>query len=290
MATITLMLGLPHIPFFYRATLPDPAEWPPDVVRQAALNKMVEKKLARADPDVLVVLASDHFHQFFMDNMPAFLIAKRDSYDGIFQNETREFLLPPCTIPGDPELSGGLAHAMMRRGVDLAFSNDLKLDHAVVVPLMMVAPEMKLPIVPILTNCGAPPLPTPRRFFALGRVLRAALDEVAADKKVAVIASGNLSLEVGGPLQFAPHASDEAFDDRATEMLRQGDHESLIEECEFERLRDTGNTTGQFLNFLTALGVAEGHMECTYGEGMKRKGSSQPYFIWEPKAEGGPQA
>jgi protocatechuate 4,5-dioxygenase, beta chain len=280
---VRLLLGIPHIPFFHRRTLSPRDEWPDDMVRQSELNAMVEKRLAAVDPDVVVVVASDHFHQFFMDNMPAFLIAKRDQYDGIFENENREFLLPPCTIPGDSALSGRLAHAIMARGVDLSFSNDLKLDHATVVPLMMVAPRMDVPIVPILTNCGAPPLPAPRRFYELGLVLRAAIEEVAGDRKVAVITSGNLSLEVGGPLQFAPHPSDEAFDDRATDLLQRGDVDSLVEECSFERLRDTGNTTGQFLNFLTALGVAEGRMTCTYAEAMKRRGSSQPYFIWEPR-------
>jgi protocatechuate 4,5-dioxygenase, beta chain len=282
---ISLVLGIPHIPFFHRRTLAPREEWPEDLLRQSELNAMVEKRLEQAAPDVLVVVASDHFHQFFMDNMPAFLIAKRDRYDGIFANETREFLLPPCTVPGDAALSGRLAHAMMARGVDLSFSNDLKLDHATVVPLMMVAPRLDVAVVPILTNCGAPPMPTPRRFFELGVVLRSALDEVAPDRTVAVITSGNLSLEVGGPLQFAPVPSDEAFDDRATELLRRGDHEALVEECRPDRLRDTGNTTGQFLNFLTALGIAEGHMTCTYAEAMKRKGSSQPYFIWEPRAD-----
>ena len=285
MTAIRILLGIPHIPFFHRRTLAPRDEWPEDIVRQSELNTMVEERLAAVDPDVLVVVASDHFHQFFMDNMPAFLIAKRDRYDGTFSNENREFALPPCTIPGDARLSGRLAHAMMSRGVDLSFSNDLKLDHATVVPLMMVAPRMDVPVVPILTNCGAPPLPTPRRFYELGEVLRAAIDEVAGDRSVAVITSGNLSLEVGGPLQFAPYPSDEAFDDRATDLLRRGDVDSLVEECSPDRLRDTGNTTGQFLNFLTALGVAEGHMTCTYAEAMKRKGSSQPYFIWEPSAD-----
>ncbi|MPZ88812.1 MAG: extradiol ring-cleavage dioxygenase [Nitriliruptorales bacterium] len=281
MADIPLVMGITHHPFYYQKTSGPRSEWSDDAVRMAELAKMMEDKLSSAQPDALVVVASDHFHQFFMNNMPAFLIAKMEEYDGIFYNETREFDLQPCTVPGAAELSGQIATGLVDRGVDLSFSNDLKLDHSVIIPLMMIRPRMDLPVVPLLTNCGAQPMPTPRRFFELGRILREAITEVSPGKRVAVVLSGNLSLEVGGPRQFAPEPPHQAFDDRVTDLLERGDHEALIAESQFDRLVETGNTTGQFLNFLTALGLTDKIMTCTYAEAMKRKGSSQPYFVWE---------
>ena len=50
---------------------------------------MMRQKLAEAKPDVLVCIGNDHLHQFFMDNMPAFMIGKMGQYDGTFYDEER---------------------------------------------------------------------------------------------------------------------------------------------------------------------------------------------------------
>jgi len=42
-----------------------------------------------------------------------------------------------------------------------------------------------------------------------------------------------------------------------------------------------GNVTHAFVNFLLAMGIARG-FRCSYADGMKRKGSTQPFFAWEP--------
>ena len=41
-----------------------------------------------------------------------------------------------------------------------------------------------------------------------------------------------------------------------------------------------GVTPG-FLNFLLAAGIAQG-LRCSYADGLKRGGSAQPFFAWEP--------
>ena len=56
--------------------------------------------LAAAEPDVLVMVGADHFHQFFLDNYPTFLIGKQEKYDATFYNEEREFGLPTYLLDG----------------------------------------------------------------------------------------------------------------------------------------------------------------------------------------------
>src|SRR5919198_972316 len=247
-------------------------------------GELLRDKLRRAQPDSLVMVGNDHFHQFFMDNMPAFVLGKMEVFDGTWYNEVREFDIPTCRVPGDLELARQILVGAMRKGVDFAFSDELKLDHSVVVPLMFVRPEMDLPIVPILSNCVAPPIPTADRFHQVGRILRQVIDEIPGDKRIGVVVSGNLSLEVGGPLQFAPHPMDEAFDDQAVDWLRRGDIEGAIRGCTYERLTATGNVSHAYLNYLLAAGVA-GDALPTHAEGMKRKGSTQGWFAWESLAE-----
>jgi protocatechuate 4,5-dioxygenase beta chain len=244
-------------------------------------GELLREKLKKGNPQSLVIVGNDHFHQFFMDNMPAFIIGKMDLFDGTYYNEVREFALPRCKVPGDPELAQQILEGSLKRGVDFAFSNELKIDHSVVVPLIFVRPEMDLPIVPILTNCVAPPLPPAERFYQVGQVLREVIDEIPGQKRIGVVVSGNLSLEVGGPLQFDPQPMDEEFDDQAVGWISRGDIETAIRVCTFDRMTGAGNVTHAFVNFLLAMGVAQG-MRCTYAEGVKRKGSTQPFLAWEP--------
>lgn len=281
MARVVSVVGVSHNPFHYRLISQPRPQWSQDIVNMVERGELLREKLKKGNPQSLVIVGNDHFHQFFMDNMPAFIIGKMDLFDGTYYNEVREFALPRCKVPGDPELAQQILEGSLKRGVDFAFSNELKIDHSVVVPLIFVRPEMDLPIVPILTNCVAPPLPPAERFYQVGQVLREVIDEIPGQKRIGVVVSGNLSLEVGGPLQFDPQPMDEEFDDQAVGWISRGDIETAIRVCTFDRMTGAGNVTHAFVNFLLAMGVAQG-MRCTYVEGVKRKGSTQPFLAWEP--------
>lgn len=280
MATVVCVLGMPHNPFHHRATRPPRERWSVDLRNMQDRFDAQRERLARARPDALVCVGNDHFHQFFMDNMPAFILGKMDRYDGTFYNEVREFDLPRVTIPGDAALSNRVLDGLLAAGVDMAFSDELKVDHSIVVPLLFSRPELDLPIVPFMSNCVAPPLATAARFHAVGRALRGVLDALDDPRRIAVIGSGNLSLEVGGPLQFAPHPMDAEFDERAIAWIANADIESAARECTYERLVNAGNVSHGYLNYLLLMGVAK-DAKPTHAEGLKRQGSTQAYFAWE---------
>ena len=82
---------------------------------------------------------------------------------------------------------------------------------------------MDIPIVPILTNCIAPPMPRPKRYFEVGKAIRAAIDSLPTNKRIGVLVSGHLSLEVGGPKQFERHLTDPNFDAAAVGWIVNGD-------------------------------------------------------------------
>ena len=285
MAHIVCIVGISHNPFHHHLISQPRSEWSPDTVRIVERGNLLREKLRRAEPETLIMVGNDHFHQFFMDNMPAFILGKMDSFDGTYYNEVREFSLPRCHVPGDVELAQQILEGTLKRGVDFSYSNELKVDHSVVVPLIFVRPEMDLPIVPIMTNCVAPPIPPAERFYQVGRVLRSVIDQIPGNKRIGVVVSGNLSLEVGGPLQFDPRPMNEEFDNQAVGWISRGDIQTAIRECTYDRMTGAGNVTHAFVNFLLAMGLAEG-FRCTYAEGFKRKGSTQPFFAWEPKTEG----
>src|ERR1051325_6698329 len=128
MGQIVTIIGITHNPFMPR--LFQQPQQPPGAVKVKERIEMMRQKLAEAKPDVLVTIGNDHLHQFFMDNMPAFMIGKMDAYDGTFYDEIREFGLPQCRLPGDLELSEAIMEGAFDRGVDFAYSNELTIEYA----------------------------------------------------------------------------------------------------------------------------------------------------------------
>jgi len=167
MATVAAVIASTHHPFYYRASTSTGADRPPFADEWVAKIEAFRETLTRARPDVLVMVGSDHFHQLWLDNMPQFLVGKAPFYDANFYNEEREFGLPRMFVRGHEDLSGYLLRQGIDAGFDLAFSNELRIDHSITCPLITLRPEADLPIVPIYTNIFAPPLPQPKRFVEL---------------------------------------------------------------------------------------------------------------------------
>jgi protocatechuate 4,5-dioxygenase beta chain len=278
MAQIVTIVGITHNPFMPR--LFKQPQRPPGCEKVLERIALMRQKLAEAKPDVLITIGNDHLHQFFMDNMPAFMIGKMDAYDGTFYDETREFGLPICRLPGDPELSEAIMEGAFDRGVDFSYSNELTIDHSIVVPMLFVRPEMDIPIVPILTNCIAPPMPRPKRFYEVGQAIRAAVDGLPDNKRIGVLVSGHLSLEVGGPKQFERHLTDPQFDADAVGWIQNGDIKNASAGCTPERMMKAGNMTTGYLNFLMMMGVANSSAP-SYAEGLDAGFPAIPFFSWD---------
>jgi aromatic ring-opening dioxygenase catalytic subunit (LigB family) len=146
-------------------------------------------QLAAAKPDALIVVAAEHFANFFMNNMPAFAVGMAESYEGPI--EDAEWLgIPHARIPGNAPLSRRLIRDMMQT-VDLAYAEEWKFDHGIMVPLSFLTPRYDLPVVPVNINCQGPPLAPLHRAWALGEALRRAAD--LAPERIALIGTGGIS-------------------------------------------------------------------------------------------------
>ncbi len=82
MAQIVSIIGITHNPFMPR--LFKQAQQPPGAAKVKERIAMMRQKLAEAKVDVLVCIGNDYLHQFFMDNMPAFMIGKMGSTTALF--------------------------------------------------------------------------------------------------------------------------------------------------------------------------------------------------------------
>ena len=281
MAELTAVLASTHHPFYLKATtdrsesrMPQADEWQRKV-------EAYRQTLTAAQPDVLVMVGADHFHQFFLDNYPTFLIGKQQKYDATFYNEEREFGLPRYLLDGDTELSGFMHQGLMDAGFDFSFSHELKIDHSIICPIITVRPEADLPIVPIYTNIFAPPLPSPKRFWDLGRAIRRVIEAFPSDRKVAAIGTGHLSLELGGPRMFGEHGPDPAFDAKAIEWLSTGNIEAILANVTHESMAAAGNATHGFMDLILMLGIAAGE-EADYVDQLDLYHTREMFMTWYP--------
>ncbi|HEY7430361.1 MAG TPA: extradiol ring-cleavage dioxygenase [Streptosporangiaceae bacterium] len=286
MATVAAVIASTHHPFYYRASTSTGEDRPPFADEWVAKIESFRETLTRARPDVLVMVGSDHFHQLWLDNMPQFLVGKAPFYDANFYNEEREFGLPRMFLQGHEELSAYLLREGLDAGFDLAFSNELRIDHSITCPLITLRPEADLPIVPVYTNIFAPPLPQPKRFVQLGATIRQLVESWPSDARVAIIGTGHLSLELGGPRQFGPHGPDPEFDRKAVEWIAAGDLESALAEVSLESLWEPGNATHGFMDFMLMMGVAGENAKADYSDSLDLFHTMEAYFTWYPNGVG----
>jgi len=154
----------------------------------SSFEKM-RKGIEDSGAEALVVVAAEHFANFFMDNMPAYCIGMADDYLGPIEDE--EWLgIKRRTIPGNPDLSQRLIKDVMEE-VDVSYAQEWKFDHGIMVPLHFLAPNNDIDIIPVNINCQGPPLTPLHRTWAFGKALRRAID--AAPEKIALVGTGGVS-------------------------------------------------------------------------------------------------
>ncbi len=282
MAELVAVIASTHHPFYYRTSRLPKAERPPFAEEWITKIEAFRETLTRARPDVLVMVGSDHFHQLWLDNMPQFLVGKAPMFDANWHNEEREFGLPRMRLPGQEDLAAHLLRDGLDRSFDLAFSNELRIDHSITCPIITLRPEADLPIVPVYTNIFAPPLPQPRRFVELGRAIRAMVESWPSDQRVAVIGTGHLSLELGGPRQFGETGPDPVFDRKAVEWIASGDVEGCLAEVSLDSLHLPGNATHGFMDFMLMMGVAGDGARADHVETVDLFHTMEAYFTWYP--------
>ena len=249
MAEIVAGIGVPHTPVFPSLV----AKAGPGLRDGAALcgNR---RRAEAAAPDALVIYTDDHFNTFFLDNFPTFAIGIAEATSG--PNDQTPMPHYKVAVPG--ALAAHIRTTAMARGFDISLVQDFDVDHATMVPLHFLTPDMKIPVVPIFINGLAPPLPGAQRCYALGEAVRAAIEDWPHPLRVAVIGSGSFSLEIGGP-KIPPGeragTPDPEWAKRVQDHMEHARIGELLEEATFERLMQAGNIGGELLNWIAMLGV-----------------------------------
>jgi aromatic ring-opening dioxygenase LigB subunit len=276
MGKIVLGLAAPHNPNI--TSEPEKMTDPVKDRVHGAFDRL-QKSLNEASPDCLLVLTSDHVTNFFYHNTPMFCLAISDTCTGPAPKEIPRLRVPRSTLKVDTTMAKGLLHYGIENGIDFSFSQEMILDHAFMVPLSFVTPRMDLPIVPFHVNSLLPPRPSAQRCYWLGQ----RLGEFIRDHylgKVAVLASGSFSGDIGGPNMGFVNTS---FDKQFLDIVKEGRPQEMVRKATPETIERAG-VANEILVWITLLGMM-GSLKPSFTEYVFEKGWSTAATLatWHPE-------
>jgi aromatic ring-opening dioxygenase catalytic subunit (LigB family) len=248
MAQIVAAYAASHAPILTAA----PESAPKEQLRNlSAAFAQLREDFARARPEAVIVFANDHFTNLFYDRVPPFLVGIAERHEGPVEDWLR---IEKRWVTGHPDLARFLVEQGSEHGVDLAFSEELELDHGIMVGLHFLDPEGHVPVVPLIQNCSIDPMPAPRRCYALGRYLRRAVEAYQGVERVALLGQGGLSHWVG---MAGMGRINDTWDRHVLDLLAKG-RGAEIATWSREQIEVAGNGAHEIRSWLTLAGAMEG--------------------------------
>jgi aromatic ring-opening dioxygenase catalytic subunit (LigB family) len=256
MARIVAAMAMTHSPgltgWFDRA---------PKSQQTQALQAMTEmrERLAAARPDVIVAFSNDHLLNWPINNTPEYTVGIDAEHVGPADWYDEWLALDKYKIPGHPALARYIVNEGARRRLAFSYLRRMQFDDGISVPMHYLNPSSSIPLVPVTMNCTIPPIPTPERAYHVGTTLYQMLTAYPGDVRIAVLGTGGLSHEPGGPRYFWV---DEEFDLWFLDLLKKGDHTALLRECTLERMEAAGSGgTAELLAWILVMAFTRGPAE-----------------------------
>ncbi len=209
------------------------------------------QQIEDAGTEALIVIAAEHFGNFFMNNMPAYCMGIGDKYEGPIE-DSEWIKIAKTSIPVAPDLGTRLVREVMKT-VDTAFAEEWKFDHGIMVPLNFLTPNYDLPIIPVNINCQGPPLTPLHRAWAFGEALRRACDSVP--EKIAVVGTGGIS---HWPATPDSGKINEEWDRDFLDRLMRNDRDALLDYTDEDTYRDAGQGGFEIRTFIAIAATAGG--------------------------------
>lgn len=249
MGEIVIGAGASHAP----GVTGNPEQAGEQGVRFYAGLEAIRKAFDEVKPDLIIEVANEHFVNFYLNNFPAICIGTGATHIGPVEPEA--FLhIPQRPVPGHPEFAKALVREALNANFDVAFSEELLLDHGTMVPLHFIDPTNRIPVVPIIVNNIHEPMPSPRRVYQLGQLLRQVVAGRPKGEKVAIIGTGGISHWVGTPEMGRVNVE---FDEKFLEGTERGQG-AAIAEWSPEEIGEGGNGAHEIRNWIAVMGALGG--------------------------------
>ena len=209
----------------------------------------LRRKLESSGAEVLILLTSEHWANFFLDHIGAFCVGRSDHFTGPIEPWLK---VEKAQVKGDPELAMEIIDRCYESGVEPDFSYEMEFDHGTMVPLHFLTPAMDKPVVPIMFNTLAAPQPTARRCLTLGGVIGRVARE--STRRIGLVATGGLSHDPG---ERNHGVIDTAFDQRFLSQMAAGDTEGLGQYTKAQ-LAAAGAGAFELLSWISLAGALDG--------------------------------
>ena len=268
--------------------------------RHAACQRAIEvlaAELAKAAPDVLLLVGNDQREIFTEALTPAFSILYGDRVQNVAPSPEQLARLKPglaiahwanvpdetVTYPCVPELGEHIVESLVEEGFDIAAMKTLPegpngrrgLPHAYGFLYRRIMNDVAIPAVPIVLNTFFPPnQPRTARCLALGRAISRAVDAWDEELRVGIVMSGGLSHFV----------IDEDFDQDVLSAMKSSDEARLASiPGHFFR-----SGTSETKNWITGIGALAGaglamtlvdYVPCYRSEAGT--GNAMAFAIWQ---------
>jgi 2,3-dihydroxyphenylpropionate 1,2-dioxygenase len=216
----------------------------------AALDRL-RLEMEETRPDALIVVGAEHFANFFMNNMPSLCLGMSDHYEGPIEDE-QWLAIKRRRIPGNAALSRVLIERVMQ-SCDVAYAEEWKFDHGIMVPLHFLTPRYDLPVIPVNINCQGPPLIPLHRAWAFGKALRDACD--AIPERIALVGTGGISHWPATPDSGKINVE---WDQQFLQRFLANDRAALLGYTDAQTHREAGQGGFEIRTFLSVAAATEG--------------------------------
>jgi hypothetical protein len=239
-------------------------------VKEARIAKAfatMRERVAEDRPDVLVIFGDDQLECFDFNNYPTFCVYLGDEFHGALSASDLQYNADGSRpkseqhqMKGHSGLATGILTGLLKRDFDPGWAMDMPkpdkgIGHAFMRPAETFT-DLSVPVVPILVNCYFAPQATAKRCYALGKAVRAAIEEYPEDLRVVVIGSGGMWHTPGAKDAWL----DEEFDQELLTFMAAGDARGMAEHFDAYNVPDgdLSQPVGQAARTATGLPASVG--------------------------------
>ncbi|HTV52191.1 MAG TPA: class III extradiol dioxygenase subunit beta [Steroidobacteraceae bacterium] len=216
--------------------------------------------IAKAKPDVVIMVYNDHVNGFDFKIIPTFALGCAEEFAIADEGWGAR---PVPSVKGHPELASHLIQSLVLDEFDITIVNEMVVDHGLTVPLTLLfgTPQAwPVRVIPLAVNVIQYPAPTGHRCYCLGKAIRRAVASWHEDLKVVIFGTGGMSHQIQGPRAGLVNRE---FDTDFLNGLSQ-DPERLSSIQPLEYLRDAGAEAIELVMWLIMRGALGDKVEEIY--------------------------
>lgn len=237
--------------------------------------------MAKAKPDVAIIIYNDHASAFSVEMIPTFALGCAAEFPPADEGWGPR---PVPVVKGHPELAAHIAQSVILDEFDLTIVNKMEVDHGLTVPMNLLfgsPAAWPCPVIPLAVNVVQYPPPTGNRCYNLGKAIRKAVDSYPEDLRVVIFGTGGMSHQISGPRAGLINSKfDKAFLDNMTK-----DTKALRDMQHIEYMREAGAEGIELVMWLVMRGALDEDVQETYRfYTVPASNTAVGHIILEPRA------